>query len=56
MRYQCFHCGKIAIQWDADFDYDDMGYEGQGVVHIMHCTNCGAEIEYRIPFDEDDEE
>lgn len=25
-----------------------MGYEGEGLVHICHCTNCGAEIEYSI--------
>ena len=28
-----------------------------GVVHICYCTHCGAEIEYRIPIDvEEDEE
>ena len=35
--------------WDADFDFEDFGYEGQGIVHIYHCANCGAEIEYRVP-------
>lgn len=47
--YECFHCGEKAVIWDSDFDYEDMGYEGQGIVHICHCSNCGAEIEYRIP-------
>lgn len=47
--YQCFHCGEEAVVWDSDFDYEDMGYEGQGIVQMCHCTNCGAEIEYRIP-------
>ena len=44
-----------AVIWDCDYDFEDFGYEGQGIVHICHCTNCGAEIEYdiRIPDDED---
>ena len=46
--YECFHCGKRAVIWDNDFTIDEMGYDGDGIVHICHCTNCGAEIEYRI--------
>lgn len=55
--YQCFHCGANAVIWDNDFDFEDFLYEGQGIVHICHCTNCGADIEYRIAIpDEDDED
>ena len=54
--YECFNCGCRTVIWDADFDFADLGYEGEGVVHICHCTNCGAEIEYRIRTDEEDEE
>ena len=46
-------CTKSVI-WDSDFDFEDMGYEGEGIVHICHCTNCGAEIEYRIRTDNDE--
>lgn len=44
--------------WESDFDFSDMGYEGEGIVHICHCSNCGAEIEYRISTasESDDEE
>lgn len=49
MGYQCFHCGAYAVQWECDYDYSDYGYDGEGVIHICHCTNCGADIEYRIP-------
>jgi transcription elongation factor Elf1 len=49
--YECFHCGQRAVIWDSDFDFDDFDYEGEGIVHICHCTNCGAEIEYDIPID-----
>lgn len=54
--YECFHCGQRAVIWDADFDFEDYCYEGQGIVHNCHCTNCGAKIEYRIRIDDDEEE
>lgn len=58
--YECFHCGCRTVIWDADFDFSDFCLEGEGIVHVCHCTNpnCGAEIEYRIaiPDPEEDEE
>ena len=53
--YQCFHCGEYAVIWQADFEFSDFGYEGEGLVQICECTNCGAEIEYRIPIGEETE-
>lgn len=53
--YECFHCGKRAVIWNGDFDLEDCGYEGVGVVHQCTCTNCGAEIEYVCRFDEEEE-
>lgn len=50
---ECFHCGHRAVIWDADFNFEDMGYEGDGFVNLCHCTNCGAQIEYRINLDEE---
>ena len=47
--YQCFHCLENAVIWDSDYNFKDFGYEGEGIVHICHCKNCGADIEYRIP-------
>lgn len=49
--YECFHCGARAVSWDSDFDFSDFGYDGEGIVHICHCANCGAEIEYRVPIE-----
>lgn len=43
--------------WDADFDFEDFGYDRPGIVQCCHCTNCGARITYEIPiFTEDDED
>lgn len=53
--YECFHCGARAVIWDADFDYSDYGYEGAGIIHECHCTNCGAQITYMIDIGEDDQ-
>ena len=46
--YECFHCCARAVIWDADFSFEDVGYEGEGIVHYCHCTNCGAQTEYYI--------
>ena len=46
--YECFHCGKRAVIWDADFNYEDYGLEGDGIVQECHCTNCGARVTYWI--------
>lgn len=53
--YECFHCGSRSVIWDSDFDAEDFGYEQQGIVHVCHCTNCGAQIQYTILDDEEDE-
>lgn len=54
--YECFHCGARAVAWVGDFDFDDFGYEGSGIVQICHCSNCGAEIEYRIQIHGEEED
>lgn len=51
---KCFHCGGQVV-WDNDFSLEDCGYEGDGIVHMCHCPQCGAQIEYRITDQEDEE-
>lgn len=52
--YECFHCGCRAVIWQADFDFSDYALEGEGIVHELRCSKCGAEIiTYRIPIEED---
>ena len=50
--YECFHCGDVAVIWDADFDYEDFGLDGSGIVHVCHCGSCGARILYEIDCEE----
>ena len=54
--YECFHCCTKGVVWDADFNADECGYDKEGIVHYCHCTNCGAQIEYVIFTDGEDEE
>lgn len=44
MDYQCFNCRQFKVIWDNDASFEDLGREGDGVVSILHCKNCGAEI------------
>ena len=53
--FECFHCLRRTVVWDCDYNFEDFGYEGDGIVQILHCANCGAEIEYRIPLDAQEE-
>lgn len=52
--YECFHCGHRAVIWQADFDFSDYGFDGEGIIHVCHCSNCGADIEYFISFSDED--
>ena len=54
--YECFHCGSRSVVWDSDFSYEDFGYEGEGIVQVLHCGNCGARIEYYISLEDEDGE
>ena len=44
-----------SVVWDADFNFEDFGYDGEGIVHTCHCCNCGAEIEYRVAIKEEED-
>lgn len=52
---QCFNCGQFTVVWEADFDFEDYGIEGEGVIHVCHCDNCGAHIEYYVRSDNEEE-
>ena len=49
MCVTCFHCGGTVV-WDNDFTIDEVYGNGdeEGIIHFLHCVDCGAEIEYRI--------
>lgn len=54
--YECFHCGCRSVIWQSDFEFADYGMDGEGIVHICHCANCDADIEYYVPYSNEDDE
>ena len=56
MRAVCFHCMKPTVIWQNDFSFEDMGYEGDGIVNVCKCANCGADIEYAVRFDDEEDD
>lgn len=40
--------------WDCDYTYEDLFYEGDGIVSFWHCPSCGVEIEVKIPTEVED--
>ena len=53
--FECFHCLHRSLIWQSDFTFEDYGYEGEGIVQNLVCSNCGAEVEYRVPYDKPEE-
>ena len=49
--FECFHCGHRSVVWGSDFSFEDYGLDGEGIIHSCTCSNCGAEIEYRVPIE-----
>ena len=49
---KCWHCGSDFI-WGGDFDFEDYGHEGDGIVSNFSCSNCQATAEVRLPFGEE---
>ena len=47
--YECFHCGHRSVYWMNDYDFDDYGKEGEGIIHECQCGHCGAFITYYVP-------
>ena len=39
-----------------DINFEDYGYEGEGIIHECHCANCGAQITYWIPINNEETE
>ena len=46
--FQCFNCGREMI-WQSDFDFEDYGMDGAGIVSVYHCPHCGTDIECFVP-------
>lgn len=44
-----------SVIWDCDFTFEEYVEPGKGIYLEYHCTHCGAEITYKISFDDDEQ-
>ena len=51
---KCWHCNEEVI-WGGDFDYEDYGMDGEGIVSNLSCSKCSAFYECYLPIGEEDE-
>ena len=51
----CFHCGSDSLIWLGDHEFGECGLDGEGVVHMIMCQECGADIEYYVEGGEKEE-
>lgn len=54
--YECFHCLSRSVIWQADFTGEEYGFDTDGIVHVCQCANCGAQITYFIPIEDEEEQ
>jgi len=52
MKLKCPKCNKKLL-WGADFDYEDYGLEGGGIVGKYTCTNEECDVETVTIYTED---
>jgi hypothetical protein len=46
----CWHCNAELI-WGGDHDFEDWGYEGEGIVSNFSCPDCPATVYVHLPID-----
>lgn len=52
----CSYCKGInSLVWQSDFNYDEVFGEGEGIVSFYTCRECGAEVQYSLRTEEEEE-
>lgn len=54
--FYCSLCGH-QLNWHSDFDFEDYGYSGEGVVGVYTCSNSKCSFDYKVltPSDDSDD-
>lgn len=56
IKLTCYNCGGPVV-WQNDFDFEDYGRLGEGIVHVYQCGDCNTMWEgYNCMDDEEDRE
>lgn len=53
-RGKCWVCGVGNLVWMNDFSFEDFMVEGEGIVSMLTCSNCGAQYEIYNKLDDED--
>ena len=48
----CWHC-KAELIWNSDFNFEDYGLEGEGIVTHLSCPECPVNVDVFLPTDEE---
>jgi transcription elongation factor Elf1 len=49
-RCSCWFCGSEMI-WGCDFNFEDYGLDGDGIVATLTCSGCEATAEFYTKFE-----
>lgn len=50
---KCAFCGGSLI-WQSDFNYDEVYADGDGIVSIYTCAECGADAQFSLKNEEEE--
>lgn len=48
----CWHC-KNELVWQNDFDYEDYGISGDGIVSVLYCEYCNALVNVYLSLEDE---
>ena len=49
---RCHFC-QGELFWSCDYNLEDFGLDGEGIVAVLHCSECNATWEGYLIFDEE---
>lgn len=52
---KCWFCRGELI-WSNDFSFEDYGLDGEGIVSVLTCSDCGATWEGYLDLDEEEKD
>lgn len=51
---KCYFCSEGKLIWSSDWNYDEVFGEGEGLVSLWYCCECGAEHQFSKRDDEEE--
>lgn len=50
----CWFCGT-EMYWQSDYNYDEIHGEGEGIVALLYCPNCGTDAMFSLRTDDEED-